>query len=534
MIDRKEYRWILIFILAVCVITTLPYAVGYLRQTPDHQFTGLIFNISDSNSYLAKMVRGAAGDWLFRTPYTTYSQGGVVSFLPYILLGKLTALPGRYDQLIFLFQFFRIAGIILVIFAIYLFIAHFVADISLRRWGTVLSALGGGAGWLILFGVGKLWQGGLPLEFYSPETFGFLSYLGIPHLLFSRAFLLLGFLTFLFLGPERTNWRKTVLFFLPWMLIGFFQPMSLITAGAVIGVFTLLVIILKNSFPDDYKLLPRKYLLNAVWIAVVTLPFILYNIIAFRGDPVLNSWLKQNILPSPPIQEYLLGFLFVLPFSCIGLVHLWKSNRVFFIFFATWIILFPFLAYFPLPVQRRLPEGIWVALITVAVSGILSLKQKGKSISLAIMSLGVITSFVIVLGAFQSVLGSSFNSVSKSEIQAMEFLQAPKFKNKHLLASFDQSNQIPARAPVFVLIGHGPESMNLAELSPEVARFFEGKLSPEEEESFLKDNRIDLIYYGDKERKMGTWSGKDKNYLSRIFTNDDVTIYSVSFPASEP
>ena len=259
MIDQNEKRWLVGLILVVVVITTLPYIIGYVQQTPDWKFSGIFFSLTDNNSYLAKMLRGSEGDWLFRTPYTVSEQTGMVAFFPYILLGKLTADPGRYDQLIVLFQAFRISGIALVIWAIYRFLSRFIESIFLRKFGTILAVMGGGVGWLAVIGLDQLWKSRLPLEFYSPETFGFLSFLGIPHLLFSRAFLLLGLEAFLFSLPGRENIAQTIKFVVPWLLIGFFQPISIATSWALLGCFVLVLIIIRKLYPKYEWVNYRQY-----------------------------------------------------------------------------------------------------------------------------------------------------------------------------------------------------------------------------------------------------------------------------------
>ena len=81
-----ERRWVLAFAIILMVITTLPYILGYARAGGDWEFTGFVFGVEDGNSYIAKMLSGASGNWLFFSPYTAYPQHGVIAFLPYILL----------------------------------------------------------------------------------------------------------------------------------------------------------------------------------------------------------------------------------------------------------------------------------------------------------------------------------------------------------------------------------------------------------------------------------------------------------------
>jgi hypothetical protein len=115
-------RWVLGFALFVMFITTLPYLIGFAKQGQDWVYTGFVLGVEDGNSYIAKMLSGAEGAWLFRTPYTTYLQRGVMIFLPYILLGKLALGSARHEQLILIFHLFRIFAGILAILATHDFI----------------------------------------------------------------------------------------------------------------------------------------------------------------------------------------------------------------------------------------------------------------------------------------------------------------------------------------------------------------------------------------------------------------------------
>src|SRR5512141_1872291 len=126
MMTRKEKQWIVWFGAIFMLITSIPYLVAYARQGNDWRFTGAILGIEDSNSYFADIGSGAAGAWLFRTPYTAYPQSGSLVFLPYLLLGKLASGPHLHDQIVILFHLLRCAAGMLAVWATYDFIAYFI------------------------------------------------------------------------------------------------------------------------------------------------------------------------------------------------------------------------------------------------------------------------------------------------------------------------------------------------------------------------------------------------------------------------
>ena len=177
---RSDRRWCWIFSGLILLLTAVPYVLAFLQAGSEWVFSGFVFGVEDGNSYIAKMLAGSAGAWLFRTPYTGMQQNGTLAFLPYLLLGKLAQPPALHTKLILLFQLFRLCGIPVLIFSIFRFVSLFLDSTANRRWATGLAVVGGGLGWLIPLLGQTTWLGSLPLDFYSPETFGFLSILGLP------------------------------------------------------------------------------------------------------------------------------------------------------------------------------------------------------------------------------------------------------------------------------------------------------------------------------------------------------------------
>jgi hypothetical protein len=168
MIDKTDRKWFVMLLLGVIFLTTLPYFVALSNQGDKWVFSGFFMGVEDGNSYLAKMLSGMAGSWLFKTPYTTQAQNGIIAFLPYLLLGKLAHPPAQHIQFIMLFQLFRWVGIFIYLIGVYQFIRIFVAEAKYRFLALLLAAFGGGLGWLLpFFGVTTVF-GTVPLDYYSP------------------------------------------------------------------------------------------------------------------------------------------------------------------------------------------------------------------------------------------------------------------------------------------------------------------------------------------------------------------------------
>ena len=386
--DRQERRWVAVFAVTVMLITLLPYLVGYAVQGADWRFTGFMIGVEDGNSYIAKMLSSSAGAWLFRTPYTAYPQRGVLTYVPYFLLGKLAAAPGLHDQLVALYQIFRLVGGYLAILATYDFIAYFIRKVALRRFGLALAVLGGGLGWVLLLAGKDGWLGSLPLEFYSPESFGFLGLFGLPHLAAGRALMMWGLLAYLRRSELGLDAKATVKpglkVGLLWLGTGVIQPLAGMILGVVVAIYFAGILgwqlWLKASQHRVIRWIElRKRLLIAFWAGLIALPWVAYNFFALNQDPFIKRWTAQNILPSPHPFHYLFAYGLIVILAILGALYFLRQRPWSGWLPLAWAISLPALAYAPTNIQRRLPDGIWVALVVLALAGLEQIESRTEN-----------------------------------------------------------------------------------------------------------------------------------------------------------
>jgi len=499
----EEKRWLRRFAWGIIAFTTLPYAIGFWVQGSAWKFTGFLFGVEDGNSYIAKMLSGAYGAWLFRTPYTAYPQNGILAFLPYILLGKLTSPPGQHEQLVALYHLFRLGGVYACVWATYQFAALFLQDVTWRRVVTVLATLGGGLGWLAPLGLASLWHLGLPLEFYSPETFGFLALFGLPHLAWGRALLLWGVRLFLQnrLFPHRAGWV-----FLIWNALALMQPLTVVIGWIVMagycGARTLHRWLMgKLSLEDLLDLGWRN------WLGIVALssPIPVYTVLALGYDSYLKAWTAQNVIPSPPIKDYLFAYGPILLFSLGGIYKLWRSGNLFkppVLLPVTWALLLPLLVYIPHPLQRRMAEGGWVALVILAgVWGENCGKdaERGGKILVPLFLLSTLFFYAGALNQAAHPGRPLFRS--HEEVKAFMYLAQNAPSGAVVLAEDDISNALPAWAPVRTLIGHGPESIERDYFASIIETFLQWGTGIEEIRPLLRDFHVSYILIGPEARK---------------------------------
>jgi len=533
-INAKERRWVIGFAVVVMLITTLPYLLAFWSQGQNWFFTGFVFGVEDGNSYIAKMLTGSQGAWLFRTPYTAFPQSGFLAFLPYLLLGKLAAPPGEHEQLVVLFQLFRWGAGICSILATYDFLALFIEPVRLRRLGTAVASVGGGLGWLTVLGLQALWANRLPLDFYSPESFGFLDLYGLPHLALARALLLWGLVIFLTHFQDKSKTVRVILTCgVFWLCLGLMQPLTIVIGWTILATFLIVLGIVfywrkRRGAQPDWTML-KQGIIRLMGIGLISSPIVVYTAIKFLTDSYLIQWARQNIILSPPVGDYLLAYGLMVPFLIFGLKRLIKDRPVNVYLPIGWLVIFPILAYLPYNLQRRLPEGIWVAITVLAVASFIGEGAAWVRKMPAVFSLTFLSTIILMAGGSLVILKPSVPIFRPAdEIKAFEALSAKVTPGQVVLAAYDTSNALPAWVPVRTLIGHGPESIQLAQIRPEVEKFFQSSTGDQERIKLIQQFHIDYVFWGPTEQALGDWNPDGFAGLTSIYQQGAWKIYQVS------
>ena len=515
----NNYKWLYLISALVIVFTTIPYILGFNYQNEYFKFSGFIIGVEDGNSYIAKMLLGSNGKWLFTTPYTAYDQIEFFAFFPYLVLGKIAADPELRLQLIIIFHLFRISGIVFLVFETFQFSYLFIRNKKSSLITTFFVVCGGGLGWLgILFP--EIISGRLPLEFYSPETFGFLSAFSLPHLLFGRAFLFRSMRTYLQETSFDHPTKSEIIISGVYLLIsGIFQPLNLFIGWFVVGIYRFSKFIkTKEKFS---KLLDIGY-----WI-LPSAPLFFYNFFLFQFDPYLSSWQSQNKIFSPPLIDYLLAYGLGIIALMISIVKKWTGNINFKNFLYIWIILLPIMIYLPVNTQRRLSEGVWICFCIFLSLVIQNFKYKVFKITFG--SLMIFPTLLFLLGSINTVkninipvyIPASMEEMTKSIKNQFEFGDV-------VLAPFYESNVLPSYLPIKVLSGHGPESMNFIEISNRIDSFYNGMSDEYMVRELIAEFNIKFIViprYYQNEKVI-----KQLSYFSNfeIYESDDYSVIRIN------
>lgn len=523
-VTRDEWRWAIVAAALVMALTTIPYGIGFYRSDADWHFSGFVFDLNDGNSYIAKMARGARGEWLFRLFYTTEPHQSAIIFEFHILLGKLATLLSRpadpialHDRLVAWYHGARIICGLALLLISYRFCAEFLRLPSQRRLAFILVALGGGLGWLLaLTGIG-----GLPIDLYSPEAFTFLNLYGLPHLSAARALLLLGMLAYLR--------RRGVIAGFFWLLLGFVQPLYVLVGWAVLGA---------DVAGQRLRRAPwRPAGMSAAIAGLISSPMVLYTAYIFRADPILAQWQRQNIILSPNPAHYLAGWgLLIAPAAIVMRRCLTRSDpqstkRVFLV---TWLAVVPFLLYVPYNLQRRFAEGAQLPLVCLAVVGLTVVlarwfrRHARRRIAIGVTLLSLPSTLILLIGGM-TVAASPGQPVyiPAEKIAVFRWLGQRIEPDTPVLASFDIGNALPAYAPLVVYLGHGPETAYSERKQAEVEAFYRPETDDATRQALLAAGRIRYVVFERPTPSTTSFDPAAASYLRSQFKAGDMAVYLV-------
>jgi hypothetical protein len=533
----RERSIIVLISLIVLAITALPYILGYALAPADMEFSGLVMNIEDSQSYLAKMLQGYQGRWLYYIPFTPEEHEGAFVGGFYLFWGWVARLLGL--PIIYLWHISRILCGALLLLVIYLFITRFLEDPSERIFAFLLSVLGSGFGWaLLLTGRPFLW-GSFPVDFKMPEAHPFFTILTFPHFSFATAMLLVIPLLLLeYLRRGDLLWSG--LAGIAALLLAIAQPFNVAIVAAVFLAYLALLLLLK-------RLPSRRKFLGLLPLGLIPLPLVIHYYFVFTTNPVFRSWWEQASTPSPHPLHYLLAygpFLLAVP----GIMALIREKGEGLLLVA-WAVVIPPLLYLPLNPQRRFVEGLHIPLSILATIGVYRYllpriersrlwaritshkRYEPRSLKRFVM----VAIFLFTLPSNLYILASLGVTAiqhpypfyhEQAEVEAVDWLAAHTSDDDTVFTTYWTGSHIAARAGNRVFLGHWAETMNYAQKMDEARAFF-GQASDEWRKELLRDYNISYLFYGPRERALSGFEPEGKSYLRESYSNRLVTIYRV-------
>ncbi|MFA5134963.1 MAG: hypothetical protein WC505_04235 [Patescibacteria group bacterium] len=529
---KGEWWFLVAIAIGVIAVTGLPYVYGCMTAPAGTVYTGLHhLTPGDTNVFLSMIEQTKQGENVFINLYTSEPQERLFVNPLWLSVGWIGRLLGASGLLaLHIARSLLIAGFI---FVAYLFIAYFIEKRSYRRWALLLLVFSSGLGVFFnpfLFDTSNIYEH--PTDIWVAESITFLTLYHSPHLVASLMLIILVFLLMLF-AFSTGKFRYSAGAGAACLLLVWFHPFNGPTVFAVLGIYIFAYSIVKRKIVWSFV---RHYVVLGLFAA---LP-VAYLYWLYRADWVIRSWSSQNILPSPSVWMYLIGFGAVLLFAIVGAWRVLKKQGSKQLFIVCWAATSAVLLYVPVDFQRRLSEGLHVPLALLAFLGISyavgRLRETYGADTARVYILMMLLIVFLPLTNIQ-ILGQDLYMYStkktlpyylyEGEVEAMHWLRDNAAEREITFSSYYMGNFIPAYSGRIVWIGHGPQTIDLPRKKIASDWFWEADAEISEKRQFLYDEGISFVFYGRKEEEIGTFDPDTKPFLEQVFRNEDVSIYRV-------
>jgi hypothetical protein len=263
-------------------------------------------------------------------------------------------------------------------------------------------------------------------------------------------------------------------------------------------------------------------------MGLVSMPIVVYTFVSFQVDPFLKNWQTQNIITSPPFGDYLLAFGVAIVLGASAVWHMVRKLEWGALLLVTWVVIFPVLAYAPYNLQRRLPEGVWTAFVILALLGVSHWRPVWRKVGTGLLAVGMLSSLILFLGGLIGVTQPARPLfIPATEVEMFDALAENTPKGAVVLASYEVSNELPAWVPVTTLIGHGPESVRLAEIRPRVEAFVELETTDLERNELLEEFAVDYVVLEVVIIPKIRWAPELSEFLTLVYSNDQWKVFRV-------
>jgi hypothetical protein len=533
----KRAIWIALLSL---ILISLPYGIAAMAGPPEFVFGGFLLNPQDGNTYLAKMYQGWRGDLRFTLPYSADPGQGGYLFLFYILLGHVARWGNL--SLILIFHLARLFGAALMMYILWGFYSVAISVERWRLWAFAFANLGLGLGWLVFA------SGAVTSDFWVAEAYPFLSGYTNPHFPLSLALVIwLLTLTGLYDDSQPRGWLAEWKAGGAALFLAVLSPFGVIIVLFILAGLLIWELAIRSASGLHQKDLSlgfrlawaapvcRRLVHRLIWISAPGIPLVLYDLWIARVDTQLAAWNAQNLTLTPPAWDVLLALSPALLLAIPGAWRVVRRHEQYGRVLLVWTLISAALIYAPLGLQRRFLMGLYVPLVGLAMYGleVFSTRYSIRFARLAaVLALGLAlptTLLILMVGLIGAQTRDPLLYLTRSEAQALEWLQSNTPADALVLAAPETGLLIPARTGRRVIYGHPYETVNAEVEKAQVTHFFQGgSLSSP---AFLEHRRVDYLFYGPRERRLGTLP--EQLILLTVYDTgnpgtDQVVIYQVT------
>lgn len=540
-ISPQEWKFIGFVWLIVVFLTFLPIVIGMIATPQGSIFWGGQNSIRlDIPVYYSNIEQAKDGHFLFKNLFTSEPHPRFI-FDPFWLgVGILAKIFSLSSFLAFQLAKFLLIPVLLIVS--YYFTALFFQEEVKRKVCFVFLIFASGLGWLYFSG-----RSGDTLTFFQdppidffPETFTLYTIYSSPHFIASLTLIILIFL-FSLLAFENYKLIYSLGAGLSALFLFQFHPYRLPTILGVLGV-CIAFLFLKE------KRLNFNYLKHYFILLFFSLPPIFYYFWTIQNFSVQKGHFLQNITLTPSLPMVFIGYGFLIVLALVGFFLILKKRdkNIRDIFLISWFPTQFLLIYSPFLFRQKLSAGLHVVmsvLATIALFHFKNLVEKKPFFQKYFKD--VFSSKIFLIWLFFILFFSSNASMLINDIffytsndnnlhlqkevkEAMIWLKENSGEESVILSVYETGNLIPAFSLRQVYLGHFHQTIQFEKKMGEVEQFFQ-KTNDDEKIDFLKENKIDYLFFGPEEKKESQFNPEEKNYFKKVFSNNQATIYKINY-----
>jgi len=523
-IDKKEWSFLAIVAFLLIFITSLPYAYGYLTAPEDTYFLAISgINRSDYANYFSYIEQTKDGHLLFKDLYTTESQPRVILNLFFLGLGIFAKILGL--SAIAVFQISRIILIPIFVLILYLFLSFLFKENLKRKLGLIFTCFSAGiGGWLSLYFTFPLSQ--VPIDLWVPEAFTFEGLYSNP--LFAMSFILIiSIFLLILLAKKNASYKYSFWAGVCGLILFQIHPYDIPLISLTLFVFWILSSLIE-------KRINWNIFKHCLIFALVSSPSIIYYFWLSTSHFVTVERIAQasSLLITPSIWAFIWGYGFILLLSLAGIYIFLKKSPRYLPLLIAWLMVHIALLCLPLPLQRKMTEGLHIILCIFAVEGIWIIHQKFNLLRYKFLALVV---FILLFNSSNTFImkrdidyyKTSYFSIPKELISSMKWLRINSPEEANIISTSDMitNNLIPAFSVRKVYFGHRIETIQATKKEEEVSWFFQTNKDDDKKYSFLQKENLNYVFINKKEEYI--FNPEEKSYLKNIFENNAASIFKV-------
>jgi hypothetical protein len=266
---------------------------------------------------------------------------------------------------------------------------------------------------------------------------------------------------------------------------------------------------------------------------IAAAPVIVYDYYVSWANPALAAWSAQNLTPSPPVWDYLLGYGLLLLLAAPGAYWAYKRGGAGDFLLLSWAGATMLLLYAPFSLQRRFITGFHLPLAILAAFGLwrvllpkLAPALRGRALlgSIALTATGnVAVVLLLLVGVLRH---DSRFYMTNDEMAAMTWLRDNARADDVILAAPRTGMFIPAWGGGKVFYGHPFETIDAERKEALAEAFFAGGAVAWDD--LQGQYHITLVFYGPAERELGEQPPDVLRSLPVAFQAGTVSVYRVA------